>query len=202
MMRRKFTKDYDPLIIIDGYEWKQGKAKKACALADALHANPNFKTVIKNKKVCKDYLGEDKHTLWGDYILVFPENSPIHPGGTIIGIERKAFADCYSSIISGRLNDQMAELVGKTEGRAILMVEPYRYKPKRVRVPVYDYKNIVNSKLDKISMIVPVWREISTDNEIQRLRDLCQHGWNYEIEGRGYNVKRVNNRVKIKTMEK
>lgn len=198
MSRSIFTKDDDPVVLIDTMEKRLGKW---APLAKALFEDETVKTIEKDADACREYLGLDCYAAWGDYVIVFPEGSPIHPKGCIIGIERKGFSDAYDSTVSGRLNDQLAELMGACEGRAILLIEPFKTVPKALRVPAFRYKKAVHTKARKISFIMPVWWPLDTDQAVSWIKDILEHGWNYEIEGRGWNVKRVGGKIKTRKVK-
>lgn len=209
---RKFTKDTDPMILIDTNEVTKAHTAK---LARALMENKRFKTVIKNSDVCKEILGLDRYEAWGDYIILFPEKSPVHPEGAMIGIERKTTMDAFGRITDGSMNAQLAELIGKTDGKAILLHERSSYVPAAIvrsfyhgagrKVTKAEQANAmariamaVDTKFNKLDFAVVRWEIDSVEQAVRHIADLCENGWNYEIEGRGYTVKRTGNRVVIK----
>ena len=56
----------------------------------------------------------------------------------------------------------------------------------------------VDTKFNKLDFAVVRWEIDSVEQAVRHIADLCENGWNYEIEGRGYTVKRTGNRVVIK----
>lgn len=204
-------RDTDPLILIDRHEARKGEE---CALAKAL-LEGKFKTVIKDAKACKKYLGLDKYEPWGDYLILFPPNSPIHPGGALIGIERKTTLDAWGRITDGTFNGQVAELIGRTEGRTILLHEHSDYVPAALvrgilrtkarsiskaqnRRALATIKLAVATKLNKLDFALVRWEIHNTDQAIRHIQALCEEGWNYCIEGRGVRVMRTGTKVRIK----
>lgn len=209
---RRFTKDSDPTILIDTNEATKSHTAK---LASELLESKRFKTVMKDSTACKELLGLDKYEAWGDYIILFPEDSPVHPGGALIGIERKTTIDAYGRIVDGSMNAQLAELIGKTGGKAILMHERSSYVPAAIVRSFYPSagrkvtKNeqagalsrvtmAVDTKFNKLDFAVVRWEIDQIEQAIRHISDLCENGWNYEIEGRGYKISRTGKRLIIK----
>ncbi len=200
------------MILIDTNEATKSHVAK---FAQALIESKRFNTVIKDRKVCEEMLGLEHYEPWGDYIVLFPEDSTIHPGGATVGIERKTTLDAYGRIIDGTMNEQLAELIGKTDGRAILMHERSTYVPAKMVRGIFPntggrvtkatqaraldrVRTAVDTKFNKLDFAVVRWEINSVEQAIRHISDLCENGWNYEIEGRGYTVRRTGNRVIIK----
>ena len=212
MSRKYYTKETDPLVLIDTNE---ATVRHTCKLAQELLTNKHFKVEIKGPEQCIKYLGTEKYEPWGDYILVYPEDSPVHPGGAIVGIERKTTLDAYGRIVDGSMNAQLAELVGKTDGKAILMHEKSTYVPVNIvrSMQKQPFKGkitkamqaaalnrivtAVDTKFNKLDFAVVRWEIDSVAQAIRHIADLCEHGWNYQISGRGYTISRGGKRIKI-----
>lgn len=210
---RRFTKDTDPIILIDTNEVTKSHTAK---LAETLIRSKRFNTVIKDRDACIDIMGLDKYEPWGDYIIMFPPESPVHPGGALIGIERKTTIDAYGRIVDGSMSAQVSELVGKTGGMAILLHEHSTYVPVNIVRGMFPGRGrgkvtkaeqaqalerimvAVETKLNKLDPQLVRWEVRNVDQTIRHISDLCEFGWNFAIEGRGYKIRRTGNKVIIK----
>ena len=210
---RKFSRESDPIILIDVNEVRK---KNPCKLASALIESPYFKTIVKDADACRAYLGLEQYEPWGDYIVLFPPGNPVHPDGAMIGIERKTTVDAFGRILDGTMNEQLSELIGKTHGKAILLHEKSDYVPANIVRGIHKNKTkgrvskaeqasalrrirtAVSTKFNKLDFAVVRWEIENIDQCLRHFADLCEFGWNYEIEGRGYRVHRNGLRIGIK----
>jgi len=123
----------------------------------------------------------------GDYII-------IDRNGNQWGIERKAFMDCYSSIItkekdgSGRIYGQLTQLIAEFDGRAIFLLEHWTYIPKSINAPKWKVHQTVLTFFSERSLIMPTFMTTDKRHTAYLIKKLARHIHETKISGRGYKI--------------
>jgi len=124
----------------------------------------------------------------GDYILIDENNNRW-------GVERKAFFDCYGSIITkdadgktGRIYGQLAQLLNEYGKRSILLVELPPYIPVRFRKKIFRIRATVFTFFSERSLIMPTMVTRDPAHTAYLLKRLVKTLHKLEFTGRGFKV--------------